>query len=233
MERNKRRFVTPIHCLGVALLLVLGPLSLPASSQKPSAAQDVIARLLSGNARFMKDKRRNVSYALERSTLLTGQKPYATVMSCADSRVPPEIVFDESLGKLFVVRSAGNVADPVGLGSIEYAAYYLDSQLLLVLGHDSCGAVEAACGVESTRPTPDGHSMGAFLELIKDAVERARRAHPGISPRELVPFAVEENVRLQVENVKKSPVIRELIKANKLTVRAAVYRLKSGKVDLL
>ncbi|MEK6300739.1 MAG: carbonic anhydrase [Acidobacteriota bacterium] len=233
MKRNKGRFMTSVHCLGVALLLVLGPLSLPASSQKPSAAKDPIGRLRSGNARFMKDKRRNVSYALERSTLITGQKPYATVLSCADSRIPPEIVFDESLGKLFVVRAAGNVVDPVGLGSIEYSAYYLGSQLLLVLGHDSCGAVEAACGVESTRPPPDGHSMGAFVELIKDAVETARRAHPGIGPKELVPFAVEENVRLQLENVKKSPVIRDLIKANKLTLKGAVYRLKSGKVDLL
>lgn len=233
MERNKRRFATQIYCLGVALALILGLLSLPASSQKLSAAQDPIARLLSGNERFMKDERRNVIYALERSTLITGQKPYATVLSCSDSRIPPEIVFDESLGKLFVIRTAGNVVDPVVLGSIEYAGYYLDSPLLLVLGHESCGAVEAACGVESTRPPPDGHSMGAFVALIKEAVERARRAHPGLSPKELVPFAVVENVQLQLDNVRKSPVIRDLIRANKLTVKAAVYRLKSGKVDLL
>lgn len=233
MKRNKGPFVTSVQCLGIALLLVLGPLSLPGSSQRRGAPRDPLERLLSGNARYVRGERRHVNYAQERSALLAGQKPYAIILSCSDSRVPPEIVFDESLGKLFVIRTAGNVVDPVGLGSIEYSAHYFDSPILLVLGHDSCGAVEAACGVEGSRPPPDEHSMGAFLELIKEAVERARRMHPGLSPRDLVPFAVVENVKLQLENVRKSKVIRDLIDAHKITVKTGVYRLKSGKVDLL
>ena len=233
MKRNQGRFVTLIHCLGIAVILALGPLSLPASSQRRGAPQPPLERLLSGNGRYVRGERRHVDFAQERSTLLTGQKPYAIVLSCSDSRSPDSIIFDESLGKLFAIRTAGNVVDPVGLGSIEYAAYYLDSPLLLVLGHESCGAVEAACGVASHRPPPDEHSMGAFVELIKEAVARARRMHPGLSPKALVPFAVVENVKLQLENVKKSKVIRDLIDAHKLTVKTGVYRLKSGKVDLL
>ena len=132
------------YCFVAAALLFSGLLPFSASSQKALASEeDTLARLMNGNARFVKGQHRPANYKRERAELTKGQRPYAIVLSCSDSRVPPEIVFDESLGKLFVVRVAGNVVDPIALGSIEYAAEHLHSKLLFVLGHESCGAVKA------------------------------------------------------------------------------------------
>jgi len=226
MNRKDRRLVSTAHCIVVALLFSLGPLSLSGLSQKPPPShEDPLARLMAGNARFAKGRHRPADYKRERAELTKSQHPYAIILSCSDSRVPPEIVFDESLGRLFVVRVAGNVVDPATLGSIEYAAEHLHSKLLYVLGHESCGAVRAAV---DGGPFPP--SIESIIEKIKPAVAAARREHPGA--KDIHPFAVRENVSLQIKGVvDQSSILRDMIDKKELRIAGGVYRLASGKVD--
>jgi len=186
---------------------------------------DPIRRLMAGNERFAKGRHRPANYKSERAMLTKGQHPYAIVLSCSDSRVPPEIVFDESLGRLFVVRVAGNVVDPATLGSIEYAAEHLHSKMLFVLGHESCGAVRAA--VDGGHFTP---SIESIVEKIKPAVAASRRDHP--NAKDILPFAIQENVAVQIRSiVDQSNILREMIEKKELRIEGGVYRLDSGKVD--
>jgi carbonic anhydrase len=151
------------------------------------------------------------------------------VLSCADSRVPPEIVFDESLGKLFVVRLAGNVADADALGSLEYAAEHLGTRYLLVLGHASCGAVNAAVTGAGGSPNLTG-----LVKEIQPAVETAREALPNAKDDEVLSASVKENVRLQMKNVtERSPVLREMIEKGNVGIGGGVYDLETGKVTFL
>jgi carbonic anhydrase len=151
------------------------------------------------------------------------------VLACADSRVPPEIVFDESLGKLFVVRLAGNVADADALGSLEYAAEHLGTRYLVVLGHASCGAVKAAVSGAAGSPNLNG-----LVKEIKPAVDTVGGAMPKGADKEILAASVQENVRLQVKNVsERSPVLKEMISKGQVGIAGGVYDLKSGKVTFL
>jgi carbonic anhydrase len=225
MNRSDRRLVWVAHCLVIALSM-FGPLSLPASSQMTShSPDDPLQRLMAGNARFADGRHRPANYKRERAELIKGQHPYAIVLTCSDSRVPPEIVFDESLGRLFVVRVAGNVVDPATLGSIEYAAEHLHSKMLYVLGHESCGAVKAA--VDGGHFSP---SIESIVEKIKPAVAAARRDHP--NDKDILQFAVRENVNVQIKSiVDQSEILRDLIEKKELRIAGGVYRLDSGRVD--
>src|SRR5215468_2741294 len=159
-----------------------------------------------------------------RSELTKSQHPFAIILSCSDSRVPPEIVFDQGLGDLFIVRVAGNVATDTEIGSLEYGAEHLHIPLLVVLGHESCGAVTAAVqGGE-----PEGH-IGALVDLLKPAVEKSR----GL-PGDPVANAVRTNVQLVVEQLRTStPVLSELVAQGKLKIVGGVYSLETGKVTWL
>ena len=190
----------------------------------PEAAR---ARLEEGNRRYATSAVRPRRYRAERPGLVGGQRPYAMVLSCADSRVPPEIVFDESLGRLFVIRVAGHVAGADELASVEYAVEHLGTRLLLVLGHGSCGAVTAALSPED--PTP---SLAALLGEIRPAAEAAKAK--GGDPAVVVRHAVEENVRLQVKNLTvRSEPLQKAVAEGRLVVAGAVYDLGSGKVEWL
>src|SRR5262249_21208440 len=212
----------------VALLLLVSPMTQSASSQKATThSGDALARLMAGNARFVKGQHHAANYKLERQELVKGQHPYAIILSCSDSRVPPEIVFDESLGKLFVIRVAGNVLDPATLGSIEYAAEHLHTKLIFVLGHESCGAVKAT--IDGGQFSP---SIQSIADRIKPAVDAARREHP--NAKDLLPFAVQENVALQIKTaLEQSTVLKEFIDKKELRIAGGVYHLQTGKVDLV
>ena len=132
-----------------------------------------------------------------RETLSTGQKPYAIILSCSDSRVPPEIIFDKGLGEIFVVRVAGNIPDPVILGSIEYAAEHFGCPLIMVLGHNRCGAVTAA--VES-QGHPHGN-IGAIIKTITPAVKQARKDARGAGKSDLVESAIDNNIKLVAKSL--------------------------------
>lgn len=199
----------------------------PHATPESVAPDAALARLKAGNQRFVSGQLRHKDFAVERAALTHGQHPYAIVLSCSDSRVPPEEIFDESLGKLFVVRVAGNVADPVVLGSVEYAAEHLGVRLLLVLGHESCGAIQA---------TVDG---GHFTPNIKTLVKKIQPAVAKVKDRKLdaagtLSSAVEENVRLQIgKAISESGVLKEMVEKKKLQIVGGVYHLQTGTVDIL
>lgn len=225
--KNAPRSFKLSHKVPFVLLSLLIALSVftPSSAQK--GARDNVGRLKAGNARYVSGKLRPRDYKADRKATADGQHPYAIVLACADSRVPPEILFDESLGKLFVVRVAGNVVDPVALGSIEYAAEHLHVETLLVLGHESCGAVKATLDGGEAPPHID-----ALVKRIEPAVEEAKKA--GLGPKETLALAVKLNVSLQIdESLKQSKVLTELVHEHKLQIVGGVYNLRSGRVEFL
>jgi carbonic anhydrase len=188
-------------------------------------ADEALTKLISGNQRYVEQHQRypNQSRA-HRKELAGGQRPFAVVLGCADSRVSPELVFDQGLGDLFVIRVAGNVADDTVLGSIEYAVEHLGTKLIMVLGHEKCGAVSAA--VEGG--TAPGH-IQAIVNAIQPSV-KASSAEPG----DKIHNCVVANTRRVAQQVRASePLIRDAVGKHGVKVVAADYDLDSGKVSLL
>lgn len=194
------------------------------SATAPAESADAIwADLMRGNQRFVAGKPAAREYVKLRSRLAKGQSPKTIVLGCADSRVGPELLFDKSLGDLFVVRVAGSVAGPVDLASIEYAYEHLGSPLLVILGHSDCGAVKAACSGQAL-PAPNLEALG---EKIRPACSK-----PG--PSDNTQLSVEQNVRKSAGDVlANSPILREAVEQGKLHVIPAVYDLASGRVTRL
>jgi carbonic anhydrase len=186
-------------------------------------------KLLEGNKRFVSGDLVKKDFSLEkRKELLKGQKPYAVVIGCSDSRVPPEIIFDQGLGDIFVIRVAGNVLDPVSLGSIEYAVDYLKTPLIVILGHTHCGAVEATIHFHDKL----GGNLKAIAEKIMPAVAEAKKI--AMSDEDLLNKAIEENVKLQKEFILgNSRVIQEYVKANKVQIIMAIYDMETGEVKII
>jgi len=183
-------------------------------------AEEAMRKLKEGNARFVEGKVSMKNFPQQRSALLAGQKPFAIVLTCSDSRVPPEHIFDAGLGELFVVRTAGNIADAIALGSMEYAAEHLGTSLLVVMGHTSCGAVNAACS--------SGHAEGNVKALVKELQEAVRLG--GKSPEKVVV----ENVKCVLKAIReKSAILSRLEHEGKLKIAGAVYSLASGEVSYL
>lgn len=186
--------------------------------------KQVARALLEGNARFLAGKTAHPDLEQQRETSAGGQHPGAMVLGCADSRVPPELVFDRGIGELFVVRSAGNIAEPVAVGSLEYAAEHLHAKVLLVLGHEKCGAVQAALS-EQKMPSPN---LEAMVAHIAPAVKGLKAWAEG---DDLVRMAVEANVRRQAEEVlKRSPLLRQAVAKGEITILKAVYDIETGRV---
>lgn len=185
---------------------------------------EVLAVLMEGNKRFVAQKAKNPSQDLVRvRELAEGQSPFVSILSCADSRVPPEIIFDRGLGELFVVRDAGNIATPEEIGSLEFGTLVLGSKVLVVMGHQNCGAVKAAI---------KGGSLPGSIGSIVDAILPAVESSSG-QAGDQVENVVKANVRLQKERLKSSPVISQLIEEGKLKVVGAYYNLKTGEVSLI
>jgi len=188
----------------------------------PDEAQ---VRLQEGNARFVSGAMRHGDQSPERRHELSkGQKPYAVVLGCSDSRVGPELIFDEGLGDLFVVRLAGNTADAAGMGSIEYAVEHLGAKLVVVLGHDHCGAVSAAVkGGEVP-----GH-IGVLVEALRPAL-KAGKTHPG----DAVENVVRANALLTRDQLRHSqPILKKLAESGEVRIIAAEYHLDTGQVEIL
>jgi carbonic anhydrase len=179
-----------------------------------------MAKLLEGNARFVAGKQQPKDLTAQRKSLIDGQKPFAIVLTCSDSRVCPEHIFDAGLGEIFVVRTAGNIADSVALGSLEYASEHLHAPLLVVMGHTSCGAVNAACAAD--------HAPGNIDAVVK-AIQGAAKAG-GKDPAKAVP----ENVKCVLGAIReRSRIISHLEKEGKLKIAGAVYSLNDGKAEFL
>jgi carbonic anhydrase len=212
----------------LALSLTAMPLLAEADTQHPAQPTPAAALelLIKGNRRYVADKplHPHQNRRLRHDLVVKGQHPFATVLSCSDSRVPPELIFDEGLGDLFVIRVAGNVVDDAITGSIEYAAEHLHVPLVVVLGHSNCGAVDATIhGGE-----PNTH-IDALVKAIKPAVDQART-----EPGPLLVNAVRDNVKLVVQQLRDSqPILGRLHATGKIKIIGAVYDLDKGTVEYL
>ncbi|HEY2995228.1 MAG TPA: carbonic anhydrase [Methylomirabilota bacterium] len=196
----------------------------PAPARKVPSPEEIWAGLVAGNKRFVAGKPRPRALASLRRELATGQYPLVTVLGCSDSRVSPSLVFDQTVGDLFEVRAAGNVADAVALGSIEYAVDHLHTPVLLVLGHDKCGAVEAAASGEAMPSL----GLDMLVRKIQPAVARVRGQASGDA---LIDLAVDANIQQSARDLlESSAILRRHADAGRLTVVKARYRLGSGEV---
>jgi carbonic anhydrase len=197
------------------------------------AAATALERLRAGNRRFVEDLRRNQSNRERRSALTTGQEPFATVLGCSDSRVPAEIVFDQGLGDLFVIRVAGNIVAPSQVASIEFAAARFGTRLVVILGHSQCGAIQAALE-ELARPADARTELfKAIVDRVRPAVESAV-AHHGAEgdPRTVSSEAVRANVSRSVALLTRgSDLIERMVQHDGLRVVGAEYSLETGVVD--
>ncbi|HBA89321.1 MAG TPA: carbonic anhydrase [Geobacter sp.] len=196
------------------------------------SADEALKKLMDGNTRYMESKMTAGALcdATARGKLAKTQHPYAIILSCSDSRVPPEIIFDQALGEIFVIRVAGNVTDPIVLGSVEYAAEHLGSPLIMVLGHERCGAVTATV---NSKGKPEGN-IGAIVTAIQPAVKKAKSDCKGKTTEELVECAVDVNAKAVAAGLtKKSKILAEELKEGKIKIVAAKYDLDDGKVTLL
>jgi carbonic anhydrase len=199
----------------------------PASPPEVPGAAEAWGRLATGNARFARGEQVHPHEDLAwRQTLVTGQHPFACVLGCADSRVPPELIFDQGLGDLFTIRAVGEVLDDAVVGSIEYAVEHLHVPLVVVLGHTGCGAVGAA--IDLVRG--DGRPTGA-VNTVARAIESAVRSTPPDADEEAFLDACVRNQarRVRTELVERSTVIRQ----SPVAVAAAVYNLRTGLVSRL
>jgi len=194
---------------------------------KASSAEQIWSSLADGNQRFVSGQPTSHDLVSQRHALEKNQHPLVAVLSCSDSRVPPEIVFDQGLGELFVVRVAGNSADPSGIGSLEYAVEHLGTVMIVVLGHQSCGAVTAACAGEKM-PTPN---LEAVVQPISQSCSVAKEHHAGEG---LVDFAIRDHVhKTAQELLARSTVLRHAHDEGKLAIVEAYYSLDSGAVTKL
>ncbi len=210
----------------VAFMLCLLMAAAAQTAEPAGVSADVaLRRLMDGNRRFVEgNATHGHQQADRRAEVAKGQKPFAIIVTCSDSRVAPEILFDQGLGDIFVIRTAGNVVDDVGLGSIEYAVEHLGAQLVVVLGHGRCGAVSAVVAGGEVH----GH-LHAIVEAIQPAVEKVKD-----EPGDPVENAVRANVRAIVKHLEHAaPILPAEIKAGKLKILGACYSLDSGRVEMV
>ncbi len=192
-----------------------------------AAAKVALENLLAGNQRFIKSKPAPKDFKLRREKLVSGQKPMAIVLGCSDSRVSPETLFDKNLGEIFVIRTAGQVLEPVGIASIEYAVDHLGVPLFVILGHEQCGAVTAA--VHHHGPAPG--NIGALLDKIKPAIHRAKALET--PPEEMVEKVTDLHLEeLAQQLLRESDLVRQAVAEGRLRIVIAKYRLASGEVEI-
>ena len=225
-QRRKFLLKASLATIGVSL----GHSIWAANTPKPEnviSPDKAIERLMIGNERYVTGASRRHDFVAEREALVGGQNPYAAILSCSDSRIAPEYVFDSSRGDLFVVRVAGNFVSNNGLASLEYAATYLNTKLFMVLGHQSCGAISGAIATIQNGKVLPGH-MPSLVKPISPAVGLAFG-----QPGNLLTNVIRENVRLNVAALKAaSPILGERVARNEINIVGGVYSLDTGRVEL-
>ena len=226
---GRRRFLS-YAAAGIAAAGLLGGNSAPGRAATTVSADQALAKLMEGNAKFVSAPQLcEADMTNRRASVAKGQSPWATILTCSDSRVSPELIFGGvGLGELFVARNAGNMADTATMGTIEYGAEHLGSPLIVVLGHQSCGAVAAACEVVEKHTVLPGS-----IKPMVDAIVPAAQAVHG-KPGDFIDNAVRENARrTAVKIATQSEIVKELVHAGKVKVVYARYDLTSGVVDVL
>lgn len=211
--------------------LLIATTSAHGKDPRPSTPDQVLAEFKAGNSRYLTAISKHVRIDVEKrvETATQGQKPLATVLGCADSRVPPEIVFDQGFADVFVVRIAGNVCGDTETASVEFGTEVLGTSLVIVLGHSKCGAVDGAISGK----TLPGH-LPKLVAKIQPAVDQARRENPKFAGQALLNAAIEDNVWYQMETlIKSSDIVRNRVKDGRLKVVGAVRDLITGRVKWL
>lgn len=218
---------------GLAVAATIGAVSTKAVLAQPARSADTpdaaLARLMEGNARYASGKMAERDFSAGRAARTQGQAPFAAILSCADSRVAPELTFDQGPGELFIVRVAGNFVTPDGLGSLEYGAAVLGTKVIMVLGHTSCGAVNATVDALQKGNNLPGH-IADLVRAMKPGIEPVlKTAGPDLQQRAMI-ANVQANVRrLQTEK----PILGDMVAAGKLKVVGAYYDLPTGKVMMV
>ena len=211
----------------ITLVLFFGVIGFrcsPAVAQAKVSPDEALVRLKEGNKRFVGGKSAKPRQDFSRiKEVAEGQFPFATIVGCSDSRVPNEIIFDQGLGDLFIVRTAGQVSSYASWGSIEFAEEVLGTKLIVVLGHTKCGAVNAAVNL----PEVPGHIV-TLINAIKPAVGKARKKEPA----DILDAAIRENIAMQVEQLKGlEPVLAKRVREGSIKIIGALYDLNSGEIE--
>ena len=225
-RRNSLKFVAGAIGTGILAARVGADVAAPepAIAQNDLTPDVALKQLMDGNKRFVDRKRQSPNQDFVRITeVAKSQKPFAAILGCADSRFPPEIIFDRGFGDLFVCRVAGNVATPEEIGSLEYSTLVLGAKVLVVIGHERCGAVDA-----TIKGTQVPGQIGSLINAIKPAVESSKD-----QTGDRLENAIKANAMLQANRLKASPVISKLIAENKLKVVGGYYDLDTGAVNIL
>jgi carbonic anhydrase len=203
-------------------------ISAPPKPQNVLSPDAALERLMEGNGRYVDGKMTRHDFIGERPGLALGQNPFAGILGCADSRVGPEFAFDIGRGDVFVCRVAGNFADVNSIASLEYAVAVLGTPLILVLGHNKCGAVDAA-----VKAVKDGKEFPGHIPLLIEAIRSAVKAAQD-QPGDLLDNAIKMNVVLNVEKLRTAgPILSEAVRGGKLKVAGGVYSLDTGRVTLI
>lgn len=209
-----------------------GAVDLAESALAPPNAitpEKALQRLVDGNARYVANQPRQRDFGAKRAARAQGQYPIAGIISCADSRLAPELAFDQDPGTLFVVRVAGNFVNPDGLASLEYGVAVLGIPLLMVLGHSGCGAIDATIKVIQDDIALPGH-LPELVDALKPGVQKAVDAEPA----NLLDAAIAENVRHNVARLRQAtPVVAELVEEGKVQVMGAVYDIATGRIAMV
>src|SRR6476469_8240975 len=194
------------------------------------SADEALALLIDGNERFLRGEARSAAFRRETlADLAKAQRPYATILGCSDSRVPPEWIFDVGLGELFVIRVAGNVFSPEVAGSLQYAGSYLQTPLFVVLGHEGCGAVAAALATKH-----EGEQFRSRVQLLLESiVPGLPDLDAGLPPEERLSRAVESNVRWTVRQILESPEGQARVAEGRMKIVGAIYEIETGLVRFL
>ena len=229
---SRRRFVRHGLTLAGATIawgqLRTSALADPPATGSPGNPDQALAELIAGNKRYVTGQNMHHDFGPERSALAQSQHPFAIILGCADSRVSPELAFDQTRGRLFVVRLAGNFVDENGLASIEFGATVLGASLIMVLGHDQCGAIKGAIDVVTKNAQLPGH-LPNLVAHLKAPVEKALKQQGS-----LLENSIRENVLLNVEALRNSnPVLSGMVKENRLRVVGGIYDLATGRVEVL
>src|SRR5258707_14843602 len=227
------------NCLprGIVCSVGMGALAVTASvataQAQPARAVDTpdaaLTRLVEGNARYVSGKMNERDFSAGRAARAQGQAPFAAILGCADSRVAPELAFDQAPGELFVVRVAGNFVTPDGLGSLEYGVAVLGTKVIMVLGHSSCGAVNSTVAALQKGNTLPGH-IADLVRAMKPAIEPALKETGG----DLAQRPVIADVRYNVQRLQEAtPILAGMVASGKLRVVGGVYDLATGKIAVL
>ena len=230
-----KRFTIVFALVGA---LLSGSVALASSTTTTAVTPDQALHLLmDGNRHFVKgdlDNLEHMSTGSRRIGLVAGQHPYAVILTCSDSRVPPEILFDKGLGEIFVARVAGNIASAGELlGSIEYGVEHLGASLIMVLGHSKCGAVTATYDAHVTGALPE-KNIDSLVKAIDPAVTAVLETNPAGTKDEVIEECIVENVNKVTESIEaNSPIVKELVELGKVKIVKAKYDLGTGAVTLL